>query len=102
MSLISIPFSAQPQHLFVSLQSKAGSNNKRDKTNLCKHQSHERIFVSETDSFIVHFFFGDKGLKLSLLKQYFFKSFFKLKISMKLEKIQFFILQFDLENPPRN
>ena len=32
----------------------------------------------------------------------FFKVFFKLKISKEFEKIQIFILQFDLENLRRN
>ena len=31
----------QPQPLFAFLQSEAGSNNKRDKTKSCKHESHE-------------------------------------------------------------
>ena len=60
-------FSTQPQPLLVFLQSEAGSNNKRDKTKSCKHQSHEGIFVSEIDKYIVSFFFDEKGLKLSLL-----------------------------------
>ena len=68
MSLVSISFSAEPQPLFIFFQSEAGSNNQRDKTKLCKHQSHEAILVSETDKYIVSYFFGDKGLKLSLLK----------------------------------
>ena len=57
----------QPQPLFVFHQSEAGSNNKRDKTKSCKHQSHEGIFFSEIDKYIVAFFFDDKGLKPSLL-----------------------------------
>ena len=57
------------------------------------------MIVSEIDKYIVSFFFDGKGLKLSLLNQYFFKSFLKLKISMKLEKLRFFIFQFDLGNP---
>ena len=57
----------QPQPYFVILQSNAGSNNKRDKTKSRKHQSHEDIFVSETDKYIVSFFSGNKGLKFSLL-----------------------------------
>ena len=61
----------QPQPLFVFLQSEAGSNNKRDKTKSCKHQSHEGIFVSETDKYIVSFFFVYKGLKLSLINYLF-------------------------------
>ena len=60
-------FSTQPQPLLVFLQSEAGSNNKRDKTKSCKHQSHEGIFVSEIDKYIVSFFFDEKCLKLSLL-----------------------------------
>ena len=62
-SFVWTSFSTQPEPLFVFLQFEAGSNNKRDKTKSCKHQSHE---VSETDKYIVSFFF-DKGLKLSLL-----------------------------------
>ena len=53
--------------MFVFLKSEAGSNNKQDKTESCKHQSHEGIFVSETEKYIVSFFFDDKGLQLSLL-----------------------------------
>ena len=49
------------------LQPETGSNNKRDKTISCEHQSHEGIFVNETDKYIVSFFFDDKGLQLSLL-----------------------------------
>ena len=64
---VSTSFSTQPQPLFVFLQSEAGLNNKRDKTKLCKNQSHEVIFVSETDTCIVSFIFDDKGLQLSLL-----------------------------------
>ena len=67
LSLVSTTFSTQLQLLFVFLQSEAGSNNNRDKTKSCKHQSHEGIFVSETDKYIVSFFFDDKGLQLSLL-----------------------------------
>ena len=52
----------EPQSLFVFFQSEAGSNNKRDKTKSCKHQSYEGIFVSENS-----FFFDYKSLKLSLL-----------------------------------
>ena len=63
----STTFSTQPQHLLVFLQSEAGSNNKRDKTKSCKHQSHEGLFVSEIDKYIVSFFLDDKDLKLSLL-----------------------------------
>ena len=51
----------QPQPLFVFLQSEAGSNNKRDKTKSCKHQSHEGIFVSKTDKYLVFSFFDNKG-----------------------------------------
>ena len=57
------------------------------------------MIVSEIDKYTVSFFFDGKGLKLSLLNQYFLKSFLKLKVSMKLEKIRFFIFQFDLGNP---
>ena len=64
-------FSTQPQPLLVFLQSEAGSNNKGDKTKSCKHQSHEGIFVSETDKYIVSFFFVYKGLKLSLINYLF-------------------------------
>ena len=64
---VSTSFSTQPQPLFVFLQSETGSNNKRDKTKSCKHQSHEGIFVSEIDKYIVSFFFDDEGLKLRLL-----------------------------------
>ena len=67
LSFVSIFFSTQPQLPFVFLQYEAGSNNKRDKTKSCKHQSHEGIFVSETDKYIVSFFFDDKGLQISLL-----------------------------------
>ena len=104
LSFVSTCFSTQPQPLFVFLQSSAGSNNKRDKTKSCKHQSHECIFVSEIDKYIVSFFFDDKGLKLSLLNQYLFVffTFLKLKISIKLEQIRIFILQFDLGNPQPN
>ena len=56
-----------PQPLLVFLQSEAGSNNKRDKTKSCKHQSRERLFISEIDKYIVSFFLDDKGLKRSLL-----------------------------------
>ena len=35
----------QPQPLFVFLQSEAGSNNKRDKTKSCKHESHEGVYL---------------------------------------------------------
>ena len=69
-SFVSISFSTLPQPLFVFLQSEAGSN-KQDKTKSCKHQSDKGIFVSETDKYIVSFFF-DKGLKLSLLNLYLF------------------------------
>ena len=62
-----ISFSMQPQPLFVFLQSEAGSNDKRDKTKSCKHQSHGGIFVSETDKYIVSFFFDEKGFQFSLL-----------------------------------
>ena len=62
-----ISFSTQPQPLLGSLQSDAGSNNKQGKTKSCKHQSHGSIFLSETDKYIVSFFFDDKGLQLNLL-----------------------------------
>ena len=58
-----ISFSVQPQPLLVSLQSEAGSNNKQDKTKSCKHRTHKGF----DNKYIVPFFFGDKGLKLSLL-----------------------------------
>ena len=67
LSFVSISFSTQPQPLVVFLQSEASSVNKRDKTKSCKHQSHGGIFVSETEKYIVSFFFDDKGLELSLL-----------------------------------
>ena len=67
LSFVSIFFSTQPQHLFVFLQSGAGSKNKWDKTKSYKHQSHGGIFVSETDKYIVSFFFDEKDLQLSLL-----------------------------------
>ena len=67
LSFVSTSFSTQHQRLFVFLQSEAVSNNKRDKTKSCKHQSHEGISVSEIDKYIISFFFDDKGLKLSLL-----------------------------------
>ena len=58
----------QPQSLSVFLQSEAGSNNNREKTELCKHQSHEGIkIVGEIDENLISFFFDDKGLKISLL-----------------------------------
>ena len=66
-SFVSTFFSRQPQPLYVFLQSETGSNNKRGKTKSCKHQSHGGIFVTETDKYIVSFFFNDKGLQLSLL-----------------------------------
>ena len=49
------------------MQSEAGSNNKQDKTKSSKHQSHEGIFISETDKYTVSSFFDDKGLQPSLL-----------------------------------
>ena len=67
LTFVSTSFSTQPQPLFVFFQSEAGSNNNREKTKSCKHQSHEVIFVSETDKYIVSFFFDDKALQLSLL-----------------------------------
>ena len=63
----SISFSTQPQPLFAFLQSSACSNNKRDETKSCKHQSHEDIFVSQIDKYIVSFFFDYKRLKVSLI-----------------------------------
>ena len=60
-------FSTQPQLLLAFFQSEAGSNNKRDKTKSCKHQSYEGLFVSEIGRHIVSFFLDDKGLKLNLL-----------------------------------
>ena len=53
--------------MLVFLQSEAGSNNKRDKTKSCKHQSHEGLFINEIDKYINSFFLDGKGLKLSLL-----------------------------------
>ena len=53
--------------MFVFLQSEAGSYSKRDKIKSCKYQSHGGIVVSETDKYIVSFFFDDKGLQLSSL-----------------------------------
>ena len=67
LSFVSTCFSTQPQPLLVFLQSEAGSNNKRDKTKSCKHQSHEGLFVSKIDKYVVSFFLDDKDLKLSLL-----------------------------------
>ena len=64
LSFASTSFCTQTQPSFVFLQFEAGSNNKPDKTKLCKHQSHEGIFVSGTDKYIDFFFFDDKGLKL--------------------------------------
>ena len=62
------------------------------------------IIVSEIHKYTVSFFFDDKSLKVSLLNYYIIVSFsfFKLKISLKLEKISIFILQFDLGNPRPN
>ena len=57
----------QPQPLLVFLQSEASSNNKRDKTKSCKYHSHEGLFISEIEKYIVSFFLYDKSLKLSLL-----------------------------------
>ena len=57
LSFASNSFPVQPEPLFVFLPSEAGSNNKRDKTKSSKHQSHEGIFFSETDKYIVSFFF---------------------------------------------
>ena len=45
------------QPLFVFLQSEAGSNDKRDKTKSCKHQSHEGIFVSEVSNIYLFIYF---------------------------------------------
>ena len=59
----------------------------------------EGIIVSQIDKYIVSFFFDDKGLKLSLINQYYL---FFFKFSMKLKKIQIFILQVDLGNPRSN
>ena len=39
LSFVSIPFSTQHQPLFVFQQFEVGSNNKRNKTKSCKHQS---------------------------------------------------------------
>ena len=47
----------QPQPLFACLQYEAGSNNKRDRTNSYKLQSHEGIFVSETDKYMFRVIF---------------------------------------------
>ena len=43
LRFVSTTFSTQPQPVFVFLQSEAGSNNKRDKTKSCKHESHEVV-----------------------------------------------------------
>ena len=43
LGFASTTFSMQPQPVFVFLQSEAGSNNKRDKTKSCKHESHEVV-----------------------------------------------------------
>ena len=67
LSFVSTSFPTQPQPLFVFLRSEAGSNDKWDKTKSCKYQSHEGVFASETDKYIVSFFFDDKDLQLSLL-----------------------------------
>ena len=67
LCFVSTTLSTQPQPLLFYFQSKAGSNNKRDKIKSCKHQSHEGIFVSETNKYIVSFFFDEKDLQLSLL-----------------------------------
>ena len=67
LRFVSTTFLTQPQPLSVFLQSESGSNNRRDKTKSCKHQHHERVFVSEIDKYTVSFFFYDQGLKLSLL-----------------------------------
>ena len=67
-SFVSISFSTQPQPLValvVFLQSEAGSDNKRDKTKSCKHQSYGGNFLSKTDKCVVSFFFDNKGLQLS-------------------------------------
>ena len=58
------------------------------KTKSCKHQSHERIFLSEIDKYIASFFFNDEVLYFTLLDYclFFFLSFLKSKISMKLKK----------------
>ena len=55
------------------------------------------IIVREIDKYVV--------LKFSLFNWYLFvflKRFLKLQISIKLEKILIFILQFDLEKPQPN
>ena len=65
LSFVSITLSTQPLPLSVFLQSETSSNNKRDKTKSCKHQSHDGKFVSKTDKYIFSFFFDDKGLKFS-------------------------------------
>ena len=72
LSFVSTSFTTQPQPLFVFLQSEAGLNKKWSKTKVCKHHRHEGLFVSETDKYIVSFFFNDKALQLSLLSQYLF------------------------------
>ena len=51
--------------MFGFLQSKAGSNNRRDKTKSWKPLG--GIIASEIDKYIVSYFFDDKGVKLSLL-----------------------------------
>ena len=63
LSFASASFSTQPQHLFVFLQFEVErSLNKRGKTKLCKHRSHEGIFVREKDKYITSFFFDDNIL----------------------------------------
>ena len=43
LTFVSTTFSTQHQPLTVFLQSEAGTDNKRDKTKSCKHQSHEGV-----------------------------------------------------------
>ena len=57
----------QPQPLVVILQTETSSNDKQDKIKLCKHESHESLFISEIGKYIVSFFLDDRGLELSLL-----------------------------------
>ena len=99
LSFVSTSFSTQHQPLFVFLQSEAGSNNKRDKTKLCKYQSRESIFVSEIDKYIVSFFFDDNGLKLSLLNEYLFK-FSQVKYQYETRKKSNFYLTIRFTKPP--
>ena len=63
--------------------------------------THEGVFISETDKYIVSFFFGDKGLKLSLLNAnvYFLKVFFSVKDQYKAQKNSNFYLTIRFTTP---